>query len=79
MPIILSGSIQLEDSDASIYELREQHQYLKQLEQKEKITQEAIMWKTRFQGSMKFDEGSDAAGMGAFFLSKIQMEVYVCS
>ena len=37
------------------------------------------MWKTKFQGSMKLDEGSDAAGMGAFFLSKIQMEVYVCS
>lgn len=37
------------------------------------------MSKTRFQRSMKLDEGSDAVGMGGFFLSKIQMEVYVCS
>ena len=61
--IIRSGSKQLEDLDASVQELRDQQQYLKQLEKKEKTKQEAIISKRRFQGTRKHDEGSDVAGM----------------
>ena len=61
--IIRSGSKQLEDLDASVQELRDQQQYLKQLEKKEKAKQEAIISKRRFQGTRKHDEGSGVAGM----------------
>ena len=61
--IIRSGSKQLEDLDASVQELRDQQQYLKQLEKKEKAKQEAIISKRKFQGTRKHDEGSGVAGM----------------
>ena len=63
IPIIRYGSKQLEDLDASVQELRDQQQYLKQLEKKEKAKKEAITSKIRFQGTMKHDEGSGVAGM----------------
>ena len=63
IPIIRYGSKQLEDLDASAQELRDQQQYLKQLEKKEKAKKEAITSKIRFQGTMKHDEGSGVAGM----------------
>ena len=64
--IIPPCSKQLEDLGVSIQELKEQKQYLKQLEEKEKATKEAIMSKTRFQESMKLDEGIGAAAMSGF-------------
>ena len=63
IPIIRYGSKQLEDFDASVQELRDQQQYLKQLEKKEKAKKEAITSKIRFQGTMKHDEVSGVAGM----------------